>query len=75
MGGTEMIRRVTDREHATALRRIERVDKRIANLEKRIQELKKDGQSTVEAERLLQLMHRSRVSMQRQADHFAKDKT
>jgi hypothetical protein len=67
--------RVTDRERATALRRIERAGKRIANLEKRIQELKEDGQSTLEAERLLQLMHQSRASMQRQADHFAKDKT
>jgi hypothetical protein len=67
--------RVTDREHATALRRIERADKRIVNLEKRIQELKEGGQSTVEAERLLQLMRQSRASMQRQAGHFAKDKT
>ena len=67
--------RATEREHDTALRRIERVDKRIANLEKRIQELKEGGQSTVVAERLLQLMHQSRLSMQRQADHFAKDKT
>jgi ribose 1,5-bisphosphokinase PhnN len=72
--GTEM-RRVTDREHATALRRIERAEKQIANLEKRIHALKEDGQSTLEAERLLQLMQQSRASMQRQADHFAKDKT
>jgi hypothetical protein len=69
------MRRVTDREHAIARRRIERVDKRIANIEKRIQELKEDGQPTMEAERLLELMRQSRASMQRQADLFAKDKT
>jgi hypothetical protein len=69
------MRRVTDREHAIARRRIERVDKRIANIEKRIQGLKEDGQPTIEAERLLELMRQSRASMQRQADLFAKDKT
>jgi hypothetical protein len=50
------------------------VDKRIANIEERIQALKEDGQPTLEAERLLQLMHRSRACMQQQADLFSKDK-
>ena len=66
--------RTTEREHATALRRIERVDKRLAKLEERIQALREDGQPTIEAERLVQLMHRSRACMQEQADLFSKDK-
>ena len=62
-GGNEMMR-ATEREHAMALQRIAKVDKRIANLEERIQALREDGQPTMEAERLLQLMHRSRACMQ-----------
>ena len=72
-GGNEMMR-ATEREHATALQRIAEVDKRLANLEERIQALREDGQPTIEAERLLQLMHRSRACMQQQADLFSKDK-
>jgi hypothetical protein len=68
-GGNEMMR-ATEREHATALQR--KVDKRLANLEERIQALREDGQPTIEAERLLQLMHRSRACMQEQADLFSK---
>jgi hypothetical protein len=69
------MRRVTDKEQAMALRRIEEVDRRIANLQTHIQKLMEDGQPTIEAERLLQLMHQSRALMQRQADLFTKDKT
>jgi hypothetical protein len=71
--GNEMMR-ATEREQAAALRRVARVDKRLANLEQRIQALREDGQPTIEAERLLQLMHRSRACMQEQADLFSKDK-
>jgi hypothetical protein len=72
---TQVMRRVTDKEQAMALRRIEEVDRRIANLQTHIQKLMEDGQPTIEAERLLQLMHQSRALMQRQADLFTKDKT
>jgi hypothetical protein len=47
-----------------AFQRIAETDNRIANLEERIQALREDGQPTIEAERLLQLMHRSRACMQ-----------
>ena len=57
-----------------ALQRIAEADNRIANLKERIQALREDGQPTIEAERLLQLMHRSRACMQEQADLFSKDK-
>ena len=58
-----------------ALQRLEETEKRIANLETRIQTLQEEGQPTVEAERLLQLMRRSRALMQHQANLFAKDKS
>jgi hypothetical protein len=70
-----MIRRVTNREHAVALQRLEETQKRIANLETQIQTLQEEGQPTVEAERLLQLMRRSHAIMQHQADLFGKDKS
>lgn len=57
-----------------ALERIAETDNRIATLEERIQALKEDGQPSLEAERLLQLMHQSRACMQQQADLFSKDK-
>lgn len=66
--------RATKREYAMALQRIAKVDKRLANLEERIQALKEHGQPTIEAARLLHLMHRSRACMQEQADLFRKDK-
>jgi len=46
-----------------ALQRIAEADNRIANLKERIQALREDGQTTIEAERLLQLTHRSRACM------------
>lgn len=75
MDRSEMIRRVTDREHDMALQRLEEADKRIANLERQIQKLQEDGQPTLEAERLLHLMRQSRAVMQQQADLVSKDKT
>ena len=70
-----MMRLVTDKEHAMALRRIEEANQRIANLETRIKKLKEEGQPTVEAERSLQLMHQSRAFISAKRDLFAKDKT
>jgi hypothetical protein len=72
-GGNEMMR-ANKREHAMALQRIAKVDKRLATLEERIHALTEDGQPTIEVARLLQLMHRSRACMQEQADLFRKDK-
>jgi hypothetical protein len=72
-GGNEMMR-ATEREHAMAFQRIAETYNRTANLEERIQALREDGQPTIEAERLLHLMHRSRACMQEQADFFSKDK-
>jgi hypothetical protein len=58
-----------------ALQRLEKANERIAELETGIQRLKEKGQPTMEAERLLRLMRRSRVVMQRHADLLEKDKT
>jgi hypothetical protein len=62
-------------EQAMELRRLEALNERIAALEAGIQRLKKQGRPTVEAERLLGLMHRSRVVMQRHSDLQTKDQT
>jgi hypothetical protein len=70
-----MIHRITDRERAMALQRLAETDARIANLKNRIHQLKKNGQPTVEAERLLEGLRRSRALMQRQADLLSKDET
>jgi hypothetical protein len=50
------------------LQRLKAVNERIAGLEEGIQRLKEQGQSTVEAERLLGLMRQSRFVMQRHSD-------
>lgn len=70
-----MIRRLGHTEHTMALQRLEDANERIAGLEAGIQHLKEEGQPTVEAERLLRLMRRSRDVMQRYADLLAKDQT
>jgi hypothetical protein len=55
--------------------RLVETDARITNLKNRIHELKIAGQPSVEAERLLELLCRSRALIQRQADSLSKDKT
>jgi hypothetical protein len=70
-----MISRLSEKERTMELRRLEALNGRIADLEAGIQRLKEKGQSAVEAERLLHLMHRSRVVMQRHVDLLAKEKT
>ena len=57
------------------LRRLAEANERIADLERGIQRLKEKGQPTVEAERLLRLLRRSRVVMQRCAVLLENDKT
>ena len=56
-----------------ALQRLEDANARIAALKAGIQRLKENGQPTVEAERLLRLMRRSRVVMQRHLNLIARD--
>lgn len=58
-----------------ALQRLEETEERIAELEAGIQRLKQNGQPTVEAERLLSLMRRSRDVMQRHVDLLVNDQT
>ena len=70
-----MVRRLSGTERAMALQRLEETNERIAKLEASIQNLKDKGQPTVEAERLLRLMRRSRVAMRRLVDLLAKDQT
>ena len=70
-----MIRRLSDTERSMEIQRLEEVEKRIAVLEAGIQRQKDDGQPTVEAERLLRLLRRSRVVMRRHVDLPAKDQT
>lgn len=71
----EVIRRLSTAERTMALRRLAEANERIADLERGIQRLKEKGQPTVEAERLLRLMRRSRVVMQRCAVLLENDKT
>jgi len=70
-----MIGRLNETEHTMGLQRLEEANERIAGLEAGIQRLKEQGQPTVEAERLLRLMRRSRDAMQRRVDMLANDKT
>jgi hypothetical protein len=67
--------RVTDGQRATALQCLMETDERIAHLKSRIHELTKNRQPTVEAERLLKGLRRSRALMKRQATYMSKDKT
>ena len=67
--------RVTDRQRATALQRLKQTDERIAHLKSRIHELKKTRQPTVEAERLLKGLRRSRALMKLQAQFMSKNET
>jgi hypothetical protein len=71
----DVIRRLSTEERAMTLRRLAEANERIADLERGIQRLKEKGQPTVEAERLLRLMRRSRVVMQRCAVLLENDKT
>jgi hypothetical protein len=71
----EVIRRLSTAERTMALRRLAEANERIADLERGIQRLKEKGQPTVEAERLLRLIRRSRVVMQRCAVLLQNDKT
>ena len=71
----EVIRRLSTAERTMALRRLAEANERIADLERGIQRLKEKGQPTVEAERLLRLLRRSRVVMQRCAVLLENDKT
>jgi hypothetical protein len=71
----EVIRRLSTAERTMALRRLAEANERIADLERGIQRLREKGQPTVEAERLLRLMRRSRVVMQRCAVLLENDKT
>jgi len=70
-----MIRRLSETERSMALQRLEETEERIAELEAGIQRLKQNGQPTVEAERLLSLMRRSRDVMQRHVDLLVNDQT
>jgi hypothetical protein len=56
-----------------ALQRLEEANQRILSLEAGIRRLKEMGQRTVEAERLLRLMRRSRVLMRRHLDLITRD--
>jgi hypothetical protein len=58
-----------------ALQRLKDANERIAALKAGIQRLKETGKPTVEAERLLHLLRRSRVVMRRHVDLLAKDQT
>ena len=68
-----MIGRLSETDRAMELRRLEALNERIAALEAGIQRLKKQGRPTVEAERLLGLMHRSRDVMQRHLNLIPRD--
>jgi hypothetical protein len=70
-----MINRLSETERTMELQRLEAVNARIADLEAGIQRLKEKGQPTVEAERLLRLMRRSRTAMQRHIDLLTKDQS
>jgi hypothetical protein len=68
-----MIGRLSDIDRAMKLRRLEALNERIAALEAGIQRVKKQGQPTVETERLLRLMRRSRGVMRRHLNLVARD--
>lgn len=70
-----MIGRLSETDRAMALQRLEEMNERITDLEAGIQRLKEKGQPTVEAERLLRLMRRSRLAMRRNVDLLARDQT
>jgi uncharacterized small protein (DUF1192 family) len=70
-----MIKRLSETQRSMALQRLKEAEERIAKLEAGIQRLKKKGQPTVEAERLLRLLRRSRAVMRRHVDLLAKDQT
>ena len=70
-----MVGRLSETERTMVLQRLEDANERIAALKAGIQRLKENGQPTVEAERLLRLMRRSRVVMQRHVYLLANDKT
>jgi hypothetical protein len=63
-----MISRLSEAERTMERQRLEAVSKRIAELEAGIQRLKDHGQPTVEAERLLRLLRRSRIAMRGHGD-------
>ena len=68
-----MIGRLSETERKMTLQRLEEANARIAGLEAGIQRLKEQGQPTVEAERLLRLMRRSRGVMRRHLNLIAGD--
>ena len=70
-----MIGRLSETERTMALQRLEEANERIAALQAGIRRLKEQGQPTVEAERLLRLMRRSQIAIQRRVDILANDKT
>jgi hypothetical protein len=67
-----MVGRLSETDRAMALQRLAAVTERIAELEAGIQRLKENGQPTVEAERLLRLVRRSRRVMLRHVDLLEK---
>jgi hypothetical protein len=66
-----MIRRLSETERSMELQRLEEADDRIARLEAGIQRLRENGEATVEAERLLRLLRRSRAKMQRHVNRLS----
>ena len=68
-----MIKRLSAIERTMVLQRLKETNERIADLEARIHRLKENGQPTVEAERLLRLLRRSRGMMRRYVDLLTRD--
>lgn len=70
-----MMRRITDRQRAMMLQRLEETNRRIADQEDHIRKLRKHRCQAVEVERLLNLMHTSRELPQHQVDLLSKVKS
>lgn len=70
-----MMRRITNRQYAMMLQRLEEANRRIADQKDHIRKLRKHRCQTVEAERLLNLMRTSRELLQHQMDLLSKGKS
>ena len=68
-----MISRLSETDRAMALQRLEEANERVASLKAGVRRLKEKGQPTLEAERLLRLMRRSRVVMRQHLNLIARE--